>query len=81
MEEHNIGFRDNTTDPDEWNYYFENDHIYTTYAQGIIFKISSQSRFKNLSLHIQLQGKIGFIHEGYMNKYLPIAIFKLKTNQ
>lgn len=81
LSECKIGFRDNTTNPDEWNYYFESNHIYTLYPQGLVFKISSSSAYKNLSLHIKMKGALGFIHENYINQYLPIAIFKLNTNQ
>ena len=72
-----LGFRDNTTDVNKWDYYFESNHIYTMYPQGIMFKISSQCAYKEIEFHIRMKLRIGLIREGYINKFLPIAQFKL----
>lgn len=77
LNECKIGFRDNTTDPNQWPYYFEDNHIYTNYPQGVLFKVSSASEYKNMNIHIDIRFKIGFKYEGYINKFLPIAIYKL----
>lgn len=77
QDNNNIGFRDNTTNTNKWKYYLISNHIYTLYKEGLVFKISSQSQYTDLNLHIKFKAKLGFIHEGYINKYLPIAQFKL----
>lgn len=79
---HKIGFRDNTTDPEIFDYYFESNHVYSMYQNGIIFKISHESPFVDYEyIDIKLKMKIGFIHEKYPNQILPIAIFKLQSNK
>lgn len=76
-----IGFRDNTTNTNQWLYYFISNHIYTLYENGIDFKVSSSSQFKQYHLHIKLKMKLGFKHIGYTNQYLPIACYKLKSHK
>ena len=78
QEEAKVGFRDHTSSSD-YLYYFESNHIYTTYAKGLVLKIGSDSSFKNETLTIKMKAKLGFIHEGYKNKFLPIALFKMNT--
>ena len=76
LEERALGFRD-TISESTWRYYLENNHIYTLYSNGLLFKFSSQSAYQNTNLHIHIKARLGFINEGYTNKFLPIAIFKL----
>ena len=76
LSESTIGFRDTISDS-AYRYYLESNHIYNLYSNGLLFKISSQSSYKNINLHIHMKARIGFIDEGYTNKFLPIAIFKL----
>ena len=76
LPERTIGFRDTISDS-AYRYYLESNHIYNLYSNGLLFKISSQSSYKNINLHIHMKARIGFIDEGYTNKFLPIAIFKL----
>ena len=71
-----IGFRDHTSTSDYY-YYFTSNAIYTLYENGIIFKVSSSSQYVNYHLHFKLKFKIGFVNVGYINKFLPIACFKL----
>ena len=87
LTERKIGFRDHTTN-DDYYYYFSSNHIYTlnNYAieysnyngvVGIVFKTSSDSKYKNENLHFRFKLKLGYVHIGYVNKFLPIACYKL----
>jgi hypothetical protein len=81
LNEQYVGFRDNTTNKDLWNYFLKSNHIYTLYNNGLVFKISSQSNYIDYKLHFKLKFKIGFYHIGYINKFLPIACYKLPSNK
>ena len=78
ISEQKIGFRDHTSTSD-YLYYFDNNHIYTLYSKGIVFKVSSDSIYKSYNLHIKMKLRLGFVNISYTNKFLPIACFKLPT--
>lgn len=90
LNENKVGFRDHTTN-DNYFYYLKSNHIYTlnNYAieysnyggvVGIVFKTSGDSIYKTEKLHFRFKLKLGYVHIGYINKFLPIACFKLPTN-
>ena len=87
LNERKVGFRDHTTD-DNYFYYISSNHIYTLdnyaleYANGvlgIVFKTSRDSLYQDKHLHFKFKLKIGYAHVGYINKFLPIACFKLPS--
>ena len=77
LEEELIGFRDNTTDSSKYPYYMIDNHIYTIYENGALFKKSSVSKFKNIDISIKLKIKYKVKFQDYINKILPISIYKL----
>lgn len=77
LEEELIGFRDNTTNPSLYPYYLIDNHIYTVYQNGLLFKKSSVSKFINDRVKVKLKIKYCIKFENYLNKILPIAIYKL----
>lgn len=79
LSESKIGFRDNVTDPNVWNYYFVSNRLYNLYNNGVLFKISGDSQYKSYHFHFKIKMKIGFAFIGYMNKFLPIACYKLPS--
>ena len=89
LSENKVGFRDHTTN-DNYFYYLKSNHIYTlnNYAieypnyggvVGIVFKTSGDSIYKTEKLHFRFKLKLGYVHIGYINKFLPIACYKLPT--
>lgn len=75
--EHFMGFRDHTSS-DDYFYYFEDNHIYTLDKDGLIFKLSSQSKWKgNHTITIKMKVKYAFINTKYQNLQNPIAFYQL----
>ena len=72
-----IGFRDTSTSP--YSYYFSSNAKYTLYNKGIVFKASQNSSYKLYHLHFKIKMRIGFVSISYINKFLPIACYKLPS--
>lgn len=77
MTESKIGFRSNTSTP--YLYYFYSNFNYPLYPNGINFKMSSGSSYRNYLIHVKFKAKLGFVEIGYLNKFLPIACYKLPS--
>ena len=76
--EHKIGIRDNTTDTNEWDYYFESRNIYTMYEYGVLLKLSSLSSFVGQNIKVIFRARYGLLKTGYKNERYVLATYKLK---